>query len=157
MTGLEVRRAARGDAPLIAPLFDAYRGFYGKPPDLALAERFLAERLERDESVVFVGTARRGCAAVAAGFTQLYPVFSSTRCRPAWILNDLYVAPEFRRTGLGRRLVEAACAHAAETGAAAVELMTAHGNREAQALYEALGFGLDREFRHYVRELAAAP
>lgn len=32
---------------LVAPLFDAYRQFYGQPPDLDGARRFLAERLGR--------------------------------------------------------------------------------------------------------------
>jgi hypothetical protein len=38
---------------LVAPLFDAYRQFYGKPSDLEDARQFLFERLQRGESVVF--------------------------------------------------------------------------------------------------------
>ena len=49
-----VRQAGPGDAALIAPLFDAYRRFYDQPSDLALARAFVAERLERNESVIYL-------------------------------------------------------------------------------------------------------
>jgi ribosomal protein S18 acetylase RimI-like enzyme len=146
---LEIRRAALSDADALAPLFDAYRGFYGRPSDLPLARRFLAERLGRGESVVlFAADETAPC-----GFTQLYPLFSSLRCRPIWMLSDLFVAPDRRGSGVGRRLMEAAHAFAREQGAASIELDTAHTNTPAQALYESLGYERDLEFRHYVLSL----
>lgn len=146
---IAIRRATRADADTIAPLFDAYRGFYGRAPDLPLARRFLAERLSRGESVIFLATEETG----PSGFTQLYPLFSSLRCRPIWILSDLFVAAGRRHGGVGRRLMEAAHAFAREQGAAAVELDTAHTNTAAQALYESLGYERDVEFRHYALSL----
>lgn len=145
----EIRRATPADADRIAPLFDAYRRFYGRDGDLPLARRFLADRLANGESVVFFAID----GATPCGFTQLYPLFSSLSCRPIWILSDLYVDPGARRTGVGRRLMEAAHAFARSTGAAAVELDTAHTNAQAQALYEDLGYRRDLEFRHYVFSL----
>ena len=146
---LAIRRAVPTDADTLAPLFDAYRGFYGRPSDLALARRFLAERLGRGESVVLFAAD----GAAPCGFTQLYPLFSSLRCSPVWMLSDLFVAPERRRDGVGRRLMEAAHAFAREQGAAAIELDTAHTNSAAQALYESLGYEREVEFRHYVLSL----
>ena len=146
---LEIRRAALSDADALAPLFDAYRGFYGRPSDLPLARRFLAERLGRGESVVLFAVDE----TTPCGFTQLYPLFSSLRCRPIWMLSDLFVAPERRGGGVGRRLMEAAHACAREQGGASIELDTAHTNTTAQALYESLGYERDLEFRHYVLAL----
>ena len=146
---IEIRCAVPADADALAPLFDAYRGFYGRPPDLPLARSFLADRLTRGESVVLVALD----ASTPCGFTQLYPLFSSLRCRPIWMLSDLFVAPERRRGGTGRRLMEAAHAFARAQGAASVELDTAHTNTAAQALYESLGYERDLEFRHYVLSL----
>lgn len=137
----------------MAPLFDAYRRFYGRGADLPLARRFLAERLGQGESVVFVALTGHGPNATACGFTQLYPLFSSLSCRPIWILSDLFVDPSSRRSGVGRRLMEAAHAFAREQRAAAVELDTAHANTQAQALYEDMGYRRDLEFRHYVLSL----
>ncbi len=146
---IEIKRAALVDADRIAPLFDAYRRFYGRDADLPLARRFLAERLATGESVVFVASND----GTPCGFTQLYPLFSSLACRPIWILSDLFVDPSARRSGTGRRLMEAAHAFAREQGAAAVELDTAHANTTAQTLYELLGYAQDVEFRHYVLKL----
>lgn len=55
---MNVRRAepTPSDIDLVAPLFDAYRQFYGLMSDLALSRTFVAERLERNESVIFVAT-----------------------------------------------------------------------------------------------------
>lgn len=146
---ISIRRAGPSDADLIAPLFDAYRGFYDRPSDVPLAQRFLTDRLTRGQSVVLLATD----GEVPCGFTQLYPLFSSLRCRPIWILSDLFVAPERRKHGVGRRLMEAAHAFAKEQGAAAIELDTAHTNTPAQALYESLGYERDLEFRHYAKSL----
>lgn len=142
---VEVRRAGLADVELLVPLFDGYRQFYQQPSDPDLARRFLAERLERGESVVLLATAGER----AAGFTQLYPLFSSTRCRRILVLNDLYVPPEFRRSGVGRLLMDAARTHALETGIAELELATARDNHAAQALYESLGWRRDDQFLHY--------
>ncbi len=146
---VEIRRATQSDVDALAPLFDAYRMFYDRPSDLPLARRFLAQRLGRGESVVLFALD----GTTPCGFTQLYPLFSSLRCRPVWMLSDLFVAPDHRRGGVGRRLMDAARAFARDQGAAAIELDTAHTNTAAQALYESLGYQVDLEFRHYVLAL----
>jgi ribosomal protein S18 acetylase RimI-like enzyme len=146
---IEIHRAGPSDVDLIAPLFDAYRGFYGRASDLPLARGFLADRLGRGESVVLFAVDE----VTPCGFTQLYPLFSSLRCRPIWILSDLFVAPGQRRGGTGRKLMEAAHAFARGQGAVAIELDTAHTNTAAQALYESLGYERDLEFRHYALSL----
>ena len=147
---IEIRRAGVDDVPRVAPLFDAYRQFYRQPPDRALAERFLADRLGRGQSVVLFAETAGAQGTEGCGFTQLYPLFSSICCRPIWGLSDLYVAPSHRRDGLGRRLMNAAHDFARASGAASIELDTAHTNTGAQALYESLGYRRDTEFRHYV-------
>ena len=134
---------------LVAPLFDAYRQFYAQPSDLDGARRFLAGRLGRGESVILAVVE----GGRALGFTQLYPSFSSVSMRPIWILNDLYVAEDARRRGVGARLLRAAREHALETGAARLALSTAVTNTTAQALYERDGWRRDDEFFHYGYEL----
>src|SRR5262245_18889948 len=97
---VEVRRATETDIDLLVPLFDAYRQCYRQPGDVDGARHFLTERFERRESVVFLAL-RDGDAA---GFVQLYPSFSSGAMRAIFILNDLFVAPEGRRQGVGSML-----------------------------------------------------
>jgi ribosomal protein S18 acetylase RimI-like enzyme len=141
-----VRRATLADLELIVPLFDGYRQFYEQAQDLALARKFLRERLERDQSVIFLALRADGAAA---GFTQLYPSFSSASAQRIFILNDLFVDPGSRRSGVGQRLLEAAAEFGRSAGAVRLTLSTAHANTTAQALYEAHGWQRDDIFRSY--------
>ena len=141
---VHVRRAERADLPNLVPLFDAYRRFYEQPSDPAGAERFLSERLDRRESVVFVAEAR----GVPVGFMQLYPIFSSTSLGRVYVLNDLFVASAARKKGVGGLLLETARAWGRNEGVHSLELSTAVDN-PAQRLYEAHGWTPDIEFLHY--------
>ena len=143
---VHVRRATSGDAERVAPLFDAYRQFYGLGPDLALSRRFIAERLGREESIVLLAQSADG---TSLGFAQMYPTFSSLRAARVFVLYDLFVAPAARRHGVARRLMEAAVGEARAAGAVAISLQTARTNRAAQRLYESLGWKRDEEFLEY--------
>jgi ribosomal protein S18 acetylase RimI-like enzyme len=55
-------------------------------------------------------------------------------------LDHLVVAPEARRSGIGRRLVEYAIERARDAGAARVDLTARVTKREAHNLYSSLGF-----------------
>ena len=140
----EVVRATAEDLDAAAPLFDAYRQFYGERSDLGAARRFLKDRLASGESVIFL--ARHDGEAV--GLAQLYPSFSSTQLGPIWILNDLFVTPGARRRGVGSRLIERCERLAVETGARGAWLETAVDN-PAQHLYAARGWKLDQEFLRF--------
>ena len=142
---LEIVAATPADVGEAATLFDAYRQFYGKAPDVEAARRFLFARLSKGESVVFL--ARQQSRAV--GFVQLYPVFSSISLMRQWILNDLYVVPEARKLGVGRALTERGRELAEATRANSLTLETASGNMPAQRLYESLGWKRDQEFYRY--------
>jgi ribosomal protein S18 acetylase RimI-like enzyme len=143
--GTTVREATSADVERIAPLFDAYRQFYRKPTDLALARAFLAERLEKRESVVFVAEDAGG----AVGFVQLFPSFSSGAAARTFILNDLFVAPRARRRGIASLLLGRAAEHGRATGAVRVTLSTEVVNEQARALYEREGWQLQTEFCVY--------
>jgi ribosomal protein S18 acetylase RimI-like enzyme len=134
---------------LVAPLFDAYRQFYGQKPSLEGARQFLFERVQRDQSVIFAVVEHDN----AVGFTQLYPSFSSVSMKPIWILNDLFVVEGARRRGIGEQLLTAATAFAMKTGAVRLELSTAIDNVKAQALYHRLGWKREAAFFHYEFEI----
>jgi len=140
------RRATLDDLSRLVPLFDAYRQFYEQAPDLIGAERFLRERLEKNESVIFLALDEH---SRGAGFVQLYPVFSSVRMKRFWLLNDLFTAPEFRGQGIGEQLIEKAKQLASETNAKGLLLQTAVTNKAGQRLYERTGFVRDEDSYYY--------
>lgn len=131
-----LRRATVDDVDAIAPLFDRYRMFYQQPSDEALAHRFIGERLQRGESVIFLAEV----GGKVAGFTQLFPSFSSVRAGRAFVLNDLYVDIAARRLGVARALLQAATDFARADGAIRLELETDPDNLSARALYRHMGW-----------------
>jgi GNAT superfamily N-acetyltransferase len=151
MRAVTVREATSADVERIAPLFDAYRQFYRKPSDLAVARTFLTERLEKRESVVFVAEDASG----AVGFVQLFPSFSSGAAARTFILNDLYVAASARRRGIATLLLRRAAEHARAVGAARLTLSTEIVNSGARSLYEREGWQLQTNFCVY--NLALGP
>lgn len=136
---LSVRRASLADVDALARLFDAYRRFYGQPADVVRARDWLHARMSRNESTVLIAERE----AAAAGFAQLYPMFSSVRTVQIRVLNDLYVDPAHRRQGVGRALLSAAAAFARDDGAARLMLETGRDNAAARALYRAAGWSED--------------
>lgn len=150
MATVSTRPAEARDLDAIAALFDAYRQFYEKPADLALARRYLAERFQRSESVLIVA---ENDAGEIVGFTQLYPAFCSVLAARTFVLYDLFVTPAARGTGAGRALMEAADAHGRQAGAARLELGTAKTNVIGQSLYESCGWKRDEVFYVYMKVL----
>ena len=143
---IRVRQAVIGDLDALAPLFDAYRQFYGRTTDLAAARAFLFERFKHQQSVIFI--AHDGADA-AIGFTQLYPLFSSLTLARTFVLYDLFVAPSARRSGAARKLLRAAADYGRAVGAGALELSTATDNEAAQRLYESEDWVRDTAFYGY--------
>jgi ribosomal protein S18 acetylase RimI-like enzyme len=140
------RLATISDLEVVASLFDAYRQFYAQTPDLALATRFIRDRMESRESVILLAS---NAAQQVVGFCQLYPSFCSVEAQPIYTLYDLFVAPEARRTGAGRVLLLAAEQLAREHGKARMDLTTAKTNVAAQTAYESLGWVRDEVFYAY--------
>ena len=128
---MEVFEARITDLASATELFDAYRQFYGYPPDPDACRFYLRDGLR------------------TVGFMQLYPSFSSLSMKPVWILYDLFVAPEARKRGVATLLLSKAQSLAAETGASEVTLATAIDNQAAQRAYERLGWNRDDDFCYY--------
>ncbi len=150
MHTITVRQAILADLEDLTALFDRYRQFYGKAGDLEGARRFLLERFEHGQSILLIAHAN----GEPAGFTQLYPSFSSLSMARIFVLNDLFVAATARRQGTASQLLSAATALARQLGAVALTLSTALDNHAAQALYEGSGWQRDTDFFTYDLRLA---
>lgn len=143
---ITVRYASIDDLATLAPLFDAYRQFYGQVPDVTRSMAFLAERFQHQESLLLVAESP---TREMLGFSQLYPGFSSVSACRAYVLNDLYVAPEARRQGVAVALLRRSAEVARLHGAVRLSLSTARDNVAAQRLYHAEGWQQDEGFLHF--------
>ena len=152
-TPTHTREAQLSDLDAVAPLFDLYRQFYDQAPDALAARAFIASRLQRRDAVILLAE-QAGLGAV--GFAQLYPSFCSIQARPIYVLSDLFVHPDARRSGAGRVLMQAAEARGQADGVAHLELTTARTNLRAQALYASQGWVRDEVYFGYSKGMPPA-
>jgi ribosomal protein S18 acetylase RimI-like enzyme len=140
-----IKHATINELDAITQLFEQYRLFYKKQADLQKATAFIKARLDNKDSVILFAELDKQ----AVGFVQLYPAFSSTAMQKMWILNDLFVSPDFRQLKVGKSLMNAATAYAIDTHAHSLKLCTSVDNLQAQALYKQLGYNKITTFYHY--------
>jgi GNAT superfamily N-acetyltransferase len=142
---VHIRPARPDDVSVLTGLFDGYLRYYRRDHEPSAIADFLLQRLTKGDSLVLLALGDDGAPV---GFAQVYPLFTSLGLAPAWLLNDLFVAPDARRTGAGRALLQEVKRRALAEGVASVELFTEESNRTAQALYEDERFVRDTEYRH---------
>ena len=140
------RKATIEDLISLSLLFDSYRVFYKKSSDPEGAKFFLSERIKNAESVILVAENEQ---QTMVGFVQLYPLFSSTRMKRLWLLNDLFVQPESRGLGAAAALIEAAKDLCRSTRSCGMILETAKDNTIGNKLYPRTGFSLDEDHNYF--------
>jgi GNAT superfamily N-acetyltransferase len=140
-----IRKASQEDLAQLSQLFDEYRMFYHKTSDLSGAQQFLSERLEKKDSEIFVAEDNEKLV----GFVQLYPLFSSTRMKRYWLLNDLYVNSNFRGKGFSKALIEQAKELCIISSSCGMYLETGKGNVIGNQLYPNVGFKKYDEVNFY--------
>ena len=136
MTGLILRRAELADAPTLQILLEEHVHHHG-------------EILERGvEALATYGFGPKALFRTvlaehdgkALGFALFYPDSSTLRGKPGVLLQDIYVRPDARGLGLGRKLLARAMQEAQDWDAAFLTLMVDRSNDIAQAFYAKLGF-----------------
>ena len=137
---MHVRPVAAGELPELLALIAAYQRFYAvAEPDEERNTAFFARFLAPSEAGMLLGAFDGEAVPAAQGFACLYWTFSSVSASDVVLLNDLYVRPECRGSGVGEALIAAARALARDRGAAYLRWYTAPDNRQAQRLYERVG------------------
>lgn len=79
------------------------------------------------------------CDGEVAGYAIYFFTFSSFVGRAGIWLEDVYVRPQFRKRGLGRRLIEAVARIGAERGCGRFEWAALNWNERALEFYRGLG------------------
>ena len=143
---MNYRNATPTDLDQLTELFDAYRTFYGKTTDLKGAKAFLNNRISNKDSEIFVA---ENAETKLIGFVQLYPLFSSTRLKKFWLLNDLFVHPEFRGKGVSIALIDKAKELVLKSNACGMYLETEKSNLIGNNLYLKTGFELNKDCNFY--------
>lgn len=141
-----IREARSTDLLQLSELFNRYRIFYQKEADLLAAKNFLENRLKEKDSKIYVA---QDDTEQLIAFVQLYPLFSSTRMKKLWLLNDLFVDEKQRGKGISVKLIEEAKILVKNTNACALFLETDKSNTIGNNLYPKTGFKLNTESNFY--------
>ncbi len=141
---LYIKQATIEDLKDLTPLFSAYRVFYKQEAAPKSEFKFLLNRLNHNESIIFIAYYQNKAVA----FTQLYPTFSSVSLQPFYILNDLFVVASHRNLGIAKALLNHAKQYCIDKNYKGLALETASDNF-AQKLYEKLGWEKDSTMLHY--------
>ena len=86
---------------------------------------------------------------MAEGSGETLGFLVAAHVSPDWELENVVVASTARRQGLGKALLGALLAAAAETNSASVFLEVREANHAARSLYEAAGFRITSRRKSY--------
>ena len=133
-----IDRVREEDLPDLLPLMRAYCDFYGVAPSdeglLSLSRALLSDPLREGVQLL----ARDGDGA-AVGFATVFWSWSTLNAARTAVMNDLYVDPSARGTGLADALIDACRAQARDHGAVWLGWQTAKDNARAQRVYDRVG------------------
>jgi ribosomal protein S18 acetylase RimI-like enzyme len=134
----DISRVTNADLVELLPLVRAYCDFYEVAPSdealLALSEALLADP---DREGVQLIARDEGGAAV--GFATVYWGWGTLDAARIGIMNDLYVAPSARGSGLADDLINACLVESRRHGVEHLTWQTAKDNLRAQRVYERIG------------------
>jgi len=137
---MDVRPATAADLGALLALIADYQRFYaGSARDEAHNAAFFGRFVAPGNAGMIIGAFDADDTVPPAGYTCLYWTFSSISATDIVLLNDLYVRPQHRGSGVGEALIAAAVDVARARGASHVRWFTALDNRRAQRLYERVG------------------
>lgn len=135
---MQITAVIEEDLADLLPLMRAYCDFYlSTPSDAALLA--ISRALIADPDAEGVQFLVRTDDGQAAGFATLYWTWATTLGARIAVMNDLFVSPAYRGTGLAQALI-AACRDRCHDGAGArLTWQTAPDNFRAQAVYDRVG------------------
>lgn len=134
---ISIRPATAADLPLIAQLIRDLAEYERLAHEVRFDDQVLAAKLfgPRPYAEVVIGE----IDGAAQGFALFFHNFSTFEGRPGIYLEDLFVRPEARGSGLGKALLSHLAALAVERDCARLEWWVLDWNEPAIGFYKKLG------------------
>lgn len=141
---ISIRAATAADIPLIAELIRALAEYEKLAHEVRFDEAVLAAKLfgPRPYAEVVIGELN----GAPQGFALFFHNFSTFEGKPGIYLEDLFVKPEARGSGLGKALLSHLAALAVERDCARLEWSVLDWNAPAIGFYKSLGAKLMDEW-----------
>ncbi|EWG54360.1 hypothetical protein FVEG_12593 [Fusarium verticillioides 7600] len=134
-----IAKPVRDDFEEWSKLFRAYIDFYKSKIDEAQYARTFDRIIEEKNGLrALVVRQVKGDEQKLVGIAHFFPEQTPWSEKEILLLNDLFVDPEVRGEGLGRKLTQAVADFAREKGFLRVQWVTKHDNTAARKLYDTL-------------------
>lgn len=121
---MQIKKINLSEVDLVVGLYNNYRIFFNQPSDVNLAYRFISRRLQHNQSVIFVALVENKGHNIPVAFVSIYPQVNTKEPVKNWIINDLYVEPDYRGKYIGEALIKAAINYAKDSGAKFIEIFS---------------------------------
>jgi GNAT superfamily N-acetyltransferase len=143
------------DLPELLPLMRAYCDFYEVAPSddalLAMSRELIADPAKEGLQLI----ARDGDGR-AVGFATIFWTWSTLTADRLGVMNDLFVDPGARGTGVAEALITACAERCRERGVTELDWQTARDNARARSLYERVGAQRSERWLDYSLEVSPA-
>ena len=148
-TAYTIRPAEPRDVPAIVGLIQELAEFENLTHMVRTTPEQLHPHLFGPKPVVeaLVGELHEGQASETVGFALFFTNFSTFLARPGLYLEDLYVRPAHRRSGLGKALLNRLAQIAVERDYGRFEWTVLDWNEDAIRFYEKMGASVLPEWR----------
>jgi GNAT superfamily N-acetyltransferase len=134
---INVRSAVAGDSALLAAWLHALLADIDEPPPPEDAEsRIRVDGFGRDPAFTVLIAERAG---TPVGYTLYWPTYDTESAGRGFWLSDLYVAPDARRSNVGRILMAALARQAVALDAGFINWLVLERNHRARAFYRTVG------------------
>jgi len=137
VTGLQIRSATEADIPLILQFIRDLAVYEKLEHKVVATEEKLRQTLfgsPRPAEVIFAEVDGQ-----AAGFALFFHNYSTFLAQPGIYLEDLFVKPEMRGRGIGKRLLTHLAHLAKERGCGRVEWAVLDWNKPSIDFYKSIG------------------
>jgi GNAT superfamily N-acetyltransferase len=145
MDNLRIVPAGPDDVPVILALIRALGEYERLSHEVVATEDQLRAHLFSDRPMAEVVLACVDESVV--GFALFFHNFSTFLGRPGLYLEDLFVVPEWRGRGIGKRLLEQLAELAVERGCGRMEWNVLDWNEPAIRFYERMGARIMKEWK----------
>ena len=137
MAGARIREATEGDVPLILSLIRELAEREKLSHEVVATEEALRKSLFGERRYAEVLIAEHD--GVPAGFALFFHNYSTFLGKPGIYLEDLYVRPEFRGSGIGKKLLAHLAGLAKRCGCGRLEWWVLDWNEPSIGFYKKLG------------------
>ena len=143
---LQIRKAASKDIPAIMELMTEFAGFENLTHSLEVTPESLNDAMFGEKAFVEGLIVFDGETPVA--YALFFPYFSSFRGQRSVYLEDIYITENYRKIGLGEKMLRAIASIGKMSGAVRMDFQVLDWNTPAINFYKKHGALIDDSERH---------